>query len=1010
MERENVRTVVRVMKSFMVTLCLIGVLLLMPMVVQAGNSITSMSYFSTNDGPIITKTGSNQESFGFVMPIFNGGAATFAEVASDLAIKVLVNGSWIDIDSSSFVYNVNWGHWNDGGFTGYWFMISETTQIRLESKANGVTLDYTLQFNNVPKTTITSLAYTQGPNITAGITGGSGFTYPIFNGNIAIPYAAVADDLKVYVKPLSSSTWIDIDNNAASGWIYDQNFGQFTDGGGGYWFTVTESINVKLESKTSGANLIYTIAYSEAIRNTYIITPFDQTTFTADPMGAIGFPLPRIDGGAPYNKELENFVYEIKVDGTWYSLWDSSYSKFSYSPTGYNRMSDANQWGYWVDGVYGLWFQPIQVNMELRIGYPLNGQKGGAIGSNYVNYNFIGNPNAPRPDVTDMADIVLSTPQNPAIQGMNLVWQDEFTGNSLDTGKWNYDTGYYLNADPNTWGWGNNELQHYTSNARNVSVQNGNLTITAHHEPKSFPEDPNRYAQYSSGKITTKGKFNLQYGRVDIRAKLPTGNGIWPALWMLPESNVYGTWALSGEIDIMEARGRLPGVTTGAIHFGGQWPANTHLGGEYYFPSGQTFASDYHVYSVIWEDDNIKWYVNGKCFFKATNEQWYSLAAQENNNAPFDQPFYLIMNLAIGGNFDGGLIPDSSDIPATMEVDYIRVYKEGAGTTPIDPETPEPTHVPVTGLSLSQTTLNLATIGEMKSLSCTILPTNASNQNLVWSSSSAQVATVANGVITAVGNGTATITVRSVDGNFTAACNVTVNVATQIEFTVGDSVKGLRRINDQIIFYVNGATFADIHYRLNNGPQLNIAMTSSGGSNFIHSITGLKAGDILDYSFTYNPGNGALDTSYYQYIHGITTGSGNNDGGSTVSNLALNKSVTTSGNESPELSGNYMVDNNLVTRWSSNFADDAWFIIDLGNAYQVSEIILHWEAAYGKKYQVQLSTNGVSYTNIANITAGTGGIESITLNNQSVRYIKFQGVERALPYGYSLWEVKVMGK
>ena len=129
---------------------------------------------------------------------------------------------------------------------------------------------------------------TQGPQITSGFTGGAGFTYPIFNHDPAITYAAVADDLKVYVKPVNSDQWIDIDNNATSGWIYDQNFGQFTDGGGGYWFNVTESINVKLESKTSSANIVYTITFNEPVRSSYVLTPYEGTTFTADASGAIG--------------------------------------------------------------------------------------------------------------------------------------------------------------------------------------------------------------------------------------------------------------------------------------------------------------------------------------------------------------------------------------------------------------------------------------------------------------------------------------------------------------------------------------------------------------------------------------------------------------------------------------------------------------------------------------------------------------------------------------------------
>lgn len=775
----------------------------------AGTAITSMSYFSAADGPVISKSGVGQASFGFVMPIFNGGAATWADVASDLTVNVKVNGSWINIDNTNFAYNVNWGNWSDGGFNGYWFVVSETTYLQLASKSTGVTLDYTLVFTDLPKTTITSMTATQGPNITAGVTGGAGFTYPIFNGDASITYAAVADDLKVYVKPIADSGWIDINNNAASGWIYDKNFGQFTDGGGGYWFTVTESIHVKLESKTSHASLIYTITYKEPVRNNFLITPYDGTTYTADKSGGIGIPLPKIDSGAPIGSELDKFVYEIKINGSWVELSDYSKSSFSYSGNGYNKLSDKNQWGYWVDYIYGLWFQPIQVDMELRIGYPLNGQKGGSIGDNYVYYTFIGNPNAPRPDVSDLGNIPLATPENPYIDGLNMIWGDEFNGTSLDTGVWNYNTGYYINDDPGTWGWGNQELEHYTDSEQNVSVSNGKLTITALEDPKTFPQDPNRVAPYSSGKITTKNKFTFKYGRIDFCAKLPKGNGMWPALWMLPNDDTYGTWAASGEIDVMEARGRLPGAVSGAIHFGGQWPTNTYIGGDYSLPAGQTIDSDYHVYSVVWEEDNIKWYVDGVCFFKATNDQWYSNGAPSNNNAPFDQEFYIIMNLAVGGWFDGGIAPNPGDLPASMQVDYVRVYK--------------------------------------------------------------------------------------------------------------------------------------------NAPVTN-------------------------------------------------------------TNVALGKFVTASGTEGAQYSESNLTDNSTTTRWSSNFSNDAWFIIDLGATYRINQLVLNWEAAFGKQYDILVSTDGTNYTSIYKQTNGSGGIETIDIPERTAKFIKFQGIERALPYGYSLWEVKVMGR
>ncbi|MBY0203208.1 glycoside hydrolase family 16 protein [Paenibacillus cucumis Kampfer et al. 2016] len=643
----------------------------------AGKTITSMEYFSSADGPVISKSGVGKASFGFVMPKFNGGSAAWSEVNGDLGVNVKVGSEWVDIDQAEgFTYNQNWGHWTDAGFHGYWFTLSSTTDVQLYSKANGIKLDYRLVFQNINETTISAMSPTQGPDIIASSTGGAGFTYPTFNNNPSVTYEAVAQDLKVYVKPVQSNTWIDIDNNAASGWIYDQNFGQFTEGGGGYWFNVTESIHVKLQSKTSAVNIIYTITFNEPVRNSFVVTAYEGTTFTANESGSIGIPLPKIGGSAPIAKELQNFVYQININGQWVDLSNSGQSKFTYSGNGYNPISDANQWGYWADHIYGLWFRPIQENMQIRIGYPLNGQPGGNVGRNYVNYTLIGNPDAPRPDGSDQEDISIGTPNNPAIEGMNLIWQDEFSGSALDTSKWNIETGYYLNDDPGTWGWGNAELQHYTTSPQNIFVQDGKLNIRATHSNQSFPQDPNRFAKYASGKVNTKDKLSLKYGRVDFRAKLPTGDGVWPALWMLPQDSVYGTWAASGEIDVMEARGRLPGTTSGTIHFGGQWPANQYAGGEYHFPAGQNIANDYHVYSVVWEPDNIKWYVDGKFFYKVTNQQWSSAAAPNNPNAPFDEPFYLIMNLAIGGNFDGGRIPDASDIPATMQVDYVRVYKQ----------------------------------------------------------------------------------------------------------------------------------------------------------------------------------------------------------------------------------------------------------------------------------------------------------------------------------------------
>ncbi|MEK8217021.1 family 16 glycosylhydrolase [Paenibacillus sp. FSL L8-0463] len=868
MYKAEVRFTRKVWGLFLALVMLSGIGLLPASRVQAaGSTVTSMAYFSAADGPVISKSGVGQASFGFVMPVFNGGSASWNDVSGDVGVKVKKSGNWVDIDSAGgYVYNQNWGHWSDGGANGYWFTLTATTEIQLYSKANsGVTLDYTLVFQNVNTTTITSMTPTQGPALTAGFTGSAGFTYPVFNNNPGLIYDAVAHDLKLSVKPVGSTQWVNIDNNAASGWIYDSNFGQFNEGGGGYWFKVTESINVKLESKTSSASLIYTITFNQPVRNSFVLSAYDGTTYTADKSGAIGFPLPKIDGGAPIGSELGNFVYQIKIGGQWVDLSSSGQSRFVYSGNGYNNMSAANQWGYWADYVYGLWFQPIQENMEIRIGYPLNGQSGGNVGSNYVYYNFIGNPNAPRPDETDHGDIVIGTPSDPAIAGMNLIWQDEFSGTELDTSKWNYETGYYISDDPNSWGWGNAEMQHYTNSTQNVFVTGGQLNIRALNDHRSFPQDPNRYAEYSSGKINTKNHMSLEYGRVDIRAKLPTGDGIWPALWMLPENSVYGAWAASGEIDIMEAKGRLPGTTSGAIHFGGQWPVNRYIAGEYHFPQGQTFANDYHVYSMVWEDDNIKWYVDGKFFFKVSRQQWYSVAAPNNPDAPFDQPFYLIMNLAVGGHFDGGRIPDPSSIPATMQLDYVRVYKEGTGGE-------NPGNVPVSGVTVTPSSSQVE-VGKSVQLTAGVAPSNATNKVVNWSVSSPGIASVnATGSVAGLAPGVVTVTATTADGSKTAASTITVVTPSPGTVVIGDSVRGLKKTANNLQFYVNGATFADLHYKINGGGQINVAMTSTGNGNFTYPLLNLQQGDTVEYSFTYNPGQGALDTPWQTYVHGLTQG------------------------------------------------------------------------------------------------------------------------------------------
>jgi beta-glucanase (GH16 family) len=258
----------------------------------------------------------------------------------------------------------------------------------------------------------------------------------------------------------------------------------------------------------------------------------------------------------------------------------------------------------------------------------------------------------------------------PAHATWSLVWADEFNGAALSTTDWNYATG---TGCPGLCGWGNNELEYYRS--QNVAVTGGNLVITA--KAESFSG-----SSYTSGKITTKGKHSFLYGRIEMRAKLPTGGGIWPAFWMMPEADVYGGWAASGEIDIMEAANATTSVG-GTIHYGGTYPNNTSSGGSYSI-GGANFASAFHVYAVEWTPDTLRWSVDGVTYFTSTSAQWYSAGAPGNLRAPFDQAFYILLNLAVGGNYTGCTSARcvTAALPQQYLVDYVRVYADIVNTPP----------------------------------------------------------------------------------------------------------------------------------------------------------------------------------------------------------------------------------------------------------------------------------------------------------------------------------------
>jgi len=241
----------------------------------------------------------------------------------------------------------------------------------------------------------------------------------------------------------------------------------------------------------------------------------------------------------------------------------------------------------------------------------------------------------------------------PEIPGYTLVWDDEFNGTNIDPTKWSWE----VNGD----GGGNNELQYYTALPTNSFIENGKLVIKAIQE--------NYQGKYfTSARLRTKDKGDWLYGRIEVSAKVPTGKGTWPAIWMLSTDWSYGGWPESGEIDIMEHVGYDPNVIHGSIHtlaynhrIGTQKTATLTI---------PTATTQFHLYAIEWFADHIDFYIDKTKYFTFNNENkgWQYW--------PFDKRFHLILNLAVGGDWGGAQGIDPSAFPAQMEVDYVRVYKK----------------------------------------------------------------------------------------------------------------------------------------------------------------------------------------------------------------------------------------------------------------------------------------------------------------------------------------------
>ncbi|MCF4008876.1 glycoside hydrolase family 16 protein [Rheinheimera sp. UJ63] len=300
-------------------------------------------------------------------------------------------------------------------------------------------------------------------------------------------------------------------------------------------------------------------------------------------------------------------------------------------------------------------------------------------------------------DVTTNSDFTAVNTEQP-VSDWKLVWSDEFDGTSIDRRKWNFEI--------NCQGGGNQEKQCYTDSAENAFVSNGSLKIVAKPAAEGAP------LPYTSARLNTRYQGDWRYGRIEVRAKMPSGQGTWPAVWMMSTDEVYGGWPKSGEIDIVEAvnlktvdgDGVVENKVYGTLHYGRDWPNNVNSGKAYSLPAGANPADGFNTYAIEWQEGEIRWYVNDYLYQTQmaskvrTNSKGETIGLShrgwfvENfnnitgkletqwNNAPFDQRFYLIMNLAVGGNWPENVNNLGIDETAlangqTMEVEWVRVYQ-----------------------------------------------------------------------------------------------------------------------------------------------------------------------------------------------------------------------------------------------------------------------------------------------------------------------------------------------
>ncbi len=254
-----------------------------------------------------------------------------------------------------------------------------------------------------------------------------------------------------------------------------------------------------------------------------------------------------------------------------------------------------------------------------------------------------------------------ATLRPPPPASYKLVWNDEFSGAdgaSPDSSKWRYDIGGN--------GWGNKELEYYTNRTQNAQIMGGNLVIIAQKETYTGSDGVTR--NYTSARMKTQGLFSQAYGRFEARIKIPAGQGMWPAFWMLGNDITSNGWPKCGEVDIMENIGKEPGTVHGSLHGPSTTGPTSDATAPFVLPAGQNFADDFHLYAVEWEPGTIRFYVDSSLYSTFNSSQW-----PPGGTWVFDHPFFIILNVAVGGDWPGS--PDNTTVfPQHMLVDYLHVY------------------------------------------------------------------------------------------------------------------------------------------------------------------------------------------------------------------------------------------------------------------------------------------------------------------------------------------------